>query len=102
MSKITVSVFAVTIRRDAQTITPTFACAHELPVLRMAFGKENVSKPEPSHTYEVDMDTEFERLSAKYGGEVAVAVFGEDGVHLERVVEPQKPAKAAKVEAPAA
>jgi len=43
MSKeITVPLLAVTIRRDAHTITPTTVPPYELTLLRQMFGKENV------------------------------------------------------------
>lgn len=79
MSKIKVALLEVVVRRDAQTITPANVLPHELPVLHKLFGKENVNDATQVGTFEVDPELEHERLSAKYGAEAIVAVFGDDG-----------------------
>lgn len=86
---ILVALLAITIRRDANTITPVTVPAHELPMLRNMFGKENVTQAEaPAGTVEVDPAGEYERLSAKYGAGKVAKVYGDDdGVRLSEMVE---------------
>ncbi|MGL5117530.1 MAG: hypothetical protein ACRC7C_19635 [Beijerinckiaceae bacterium] len=83
-----VSLLAVTIRRDANTITPITVPAHELPMLRNMFGKENVTQAdEPVGSVEVDPAGEYERLSAKYGAGKVAKVYGDDdGLRLSEMV----------------
>lgn len=83
-----VALLAVTIRRDANTITPITVPAHELPILRNMFGKENVVQAdEHAGTVEVDPAGEYERLSAKYGGGKVAKVYGDDdGLRLSEMV----------------
>lgn len=92
---ISVLLLAVTIRRDANTITPITVPAHELPMLRNMHGKENVTQAdEPVGTVEIDPTAEYERLSAKYGSGKVTKVYGDDdGLRLAEMV--------AKNEAPA-
>lgn len=88
MSKTTVPLLSVTIRRDANTITPVTVPPHELILLRQMFGKENVQEGEQVATAEIDADTEHERLSAKYGHEKVAKVYGDDdGARLAELVE---------------
>ena len=107
MSKTTTPVIEVTIRRDANTITPTHVAPHELTLLRQMFGKENVQEGDTVGSIEIDADTEHERLSAKYGFEKVAKVYGDDnGERLRELVEkhaakPEKPKKDAKAEAAA-
>lgn len=100
MSKeITVPLLAVTIRRDAHTITPTTVPPYELTLLRQMFGKENVQEGEQVDTRVVDPTGEHERLSAKYGADKIAKVYGDDeGERLAELVEKSavKAAKASK------
>ena len=95
---ILVALLAITIRRDANTITTIYAPAHELPLLRNMHGKENVTAQDPTDaTVEVSPAGEYERLSAKYGGAKVAKVYGDDdGVRLSEMVEKNevKPTKA--------
>lgn len=86
---ILVALLAITIRRDANTITTISAPAHELPLLRNMHGKENVTQAEaPVGTVEVSPAGEYERLSAKYGGAKVAKVYGDDdGLRLSEMVE---------------
>lgn len=88
MSKITVPLVEVTIRRDANTITPVTVPPHELTLLRQMFGKENVSAPQEVGTIELSAADEHERLSAKYGPQKIAKVYGDDdGTRLTELVE---------------
>lgn len=98
---ILVALLAVTIRRDANTITPVTVPAHELPILRNMFGKENVTQAEEvAGTVEVDPAGEYERLAAKYGGGKVAKVYGDDdGLRLsEMVMKNELKVKASKTE----
>ncbi len=108
MSKIHVPLLTVTIRRDANTITPVTVPPHELTLLRQMFGKENVQEGEAVGTVELDPAGEHERLSAKYGPQKVAKVYGDDdGERLAELVEKAatkapkaaKPGKAAKADA---
>lgn len=107
MSKIHVPLLSVTIRRDANTITPVTVPPHELTLLRQMFGKENVVEGEQVGTVEVEPAGEHERLSAKYGSAKIAKVYGDDdGERLAELVEKAaskapKAAKAKKADAPA-
>ncbi len=90
MSKTTVNVplLHVTIRRDANTITPVTVPPYELTMLRQMFGKENVTEGDEAGVIEVDTATEHERLSAKYGAAKVSKVYGDDeGERLAELVE---------------
>lgn len=70
----------LTIRRDANTITPTQVPAYEVPLLKHIFGKENITDESAVPVgVELDPEGEYERLSAKYGSEVIAKFYGEDG-----------------------
>ena len=92
-----VSLLLVTIRRDANTITPITVPAHELPMLRNMHGKENVTHTDEAvGTVEVDPAAEYERLGAKYGAGKVAKVYGDDdGLRLSEMVTKNelKPAK---------
>jgi hypothetical protein len=93
----TVPLIQVTIRRDANTITPVTVPPYELTILRNMFGKENVTEGEQVGTYEVEANGEHERLSAKYGQGKVIKVYGDDdGERLSELVEKA----AVKVKAP--
>jgi hypothetical protein len=79
MSKINVPLVEVMVRRDANTITPVTVPPYELTMLRQMFGKENVNGDKTVATLEVDAAGEFERLSAKYGAQKVIKVYGDDG-----------------------
>jgi len=79
MSKINVPMVSVTVRRDANTITPVAVPVYELTMLRQMFGKENVNGDEKVGHIEVDAASEFERLCAKYGAQKVMKVYGDDG-----------------------
>lgn len=84
----TVPLIQVTIRRDANTITPVTVPPYELTILRNMFGKENVTEGEQVGTFEVEAAGEHERLSAKYGQGKVVKVYGDDeGERLAELVE---------------
>lgn len=88
MSKINVELHGVTVRRDAQTITPVTVPEYEIPVLKNLFGKENVTVNEVVRTIEIEPEGEYERLCAKYGFELIAKIFGEDdGLRLTELVE---------------
>lgn len=88
MSKFTVPLIAVTIRRDANTITPITVPPYETIVLRSLFGKENVTGDEVVGQIEVEAESEYERIGAKYGSEIAAKVYGDDeGARLTELVE---------------
>ena len=107
-TKITVPLVTVTIRRDANTIIDTTVPPYELTILRQMFGKENVTErsDEPAGFREVEPHGEHERMSAKYGAEKIVKVYGDDGGErlaelVERAALKDKPARAKKGEQPA-
>lgn len=100
-SKVVIILAAVTIRRDANTIIPATVAPYELPILRDAFGEENVTETGPAHDFEVDAASEHERLSAKYGAKRVQDVFGKDKSRIAELVakaavgssQSEKPAK---------
>ena len=111
MSKTAVPYIEVVVRRDANTIIPIQVPAYELGILRQIFGKENVSEEGPVGSVELDPETEYERLSAKYGGDKVAAFYGDDdGARLCEIIaksvekltrdsaKPAKPTKAEKAE----
>lgn len=101
MSKTNVPLLNVTIRRDANTITPVTVPPYELSLLRQMFGKENVTEGDQAGVIEVDASTEHERLSAKYGAAKVSKVYGDDeGERLKELVEKAavKAPKAGKTE----
>lgn len=79
MSKITVPLVEVMIRRDANTITPVAVPPYELTLLRQMFGKENVNGDKVAGYIDMDPAAEFERMSAKYGPQKVIKVYGDDG-----------------------
>lgn len=88
MSKLLIPLVAVTVRRDAFTITPTTVPPYEVTMLRTLFGKENVVEQGDAGTREVDADAEHERLSNKYGADKVIRVFGDDeGARLAELIE---------------
>ena len=88
MSQVTVPLIQVTIRRDANTITPVTVPPYEMTILRNMFGKENVTEGEVVGEIEVNPAGEHERLSAKYGFEKVAKVYGDDdGERLSEQVE---------------
>lgn len=88
MSRINVPLIEVTIRRDANTITPVTVAPYELTMLRNMFGKENVTEGDVVGQVEVDAQGEHERLAAKYGHEKVTKVYGDDeGERLSELVE---------------
>ena len=109
MSKINVPLVQVMVRRDANTITPVTVPPYELTMLRQMFGKENVNGDTVVGNLEVVPADEFDRLSAKYGAQKVVKVYGDDGGErlaelVEKAVEKaaEKPTKASKTEKPEA
>lgn len=87
MSRISVPLMEVTIRRDANTITQHTMPGYELAISRNLFGKENVTLHEMVRPFELDSESEYERLCAKYGHEIVAKVFGDDeGARLEELV----------------
>ena len=96
---VTVPAIAVTVRRDAHTITPTEVLKHELPIIRTLFGKENVTEQGVVGSIDIDPEAEQQRLGAKYGIDAVVQIFGDDdGTRLveavhKAAVKPEPPAK---------
>lgn len=83
-----VPLIQVTIRRDANTITPITVPAYERTLLRNMFGAENVQGDDVIGAYEADPAGEYERLCAKYGTNKVIKVFGDDGgERLQELVE---------------
>lgn len=88
MSKINVPMIEVVVRRDSNTITPVAVPPYELTMLRQMFGKENVTGEKEVGSIEVESTEEFGRLSAKYGAQKVVKVYGDDGgERLQELVE---------------
>lgn len=88
MTQVTVPLIQVTIRRDANTITPVTVPPYEMTVLRNMFGKENVVEGDVVGEIEVNAEGEHERLAAKYGFEKIAKVYGDDdGERLTEQVE---------------
>ena len=87
----------VRVRRDANTIGHVRVMPYELPILAKLYGKDNVQKIKDSGTHMLETENEYQRLSAKYGPEVMVAVWGDDeGMRLgEHVSNHQGPIDAA-------
>ena len=101
MSKINVPMVEVMVRRDANTITAVQVPPYELTMLRQMFGKENVNGDKVVASIEVEADQEFERLSAKYGAQKVVKVYGDDGgERLAEMVEKAAVKAEAKPKAP--
>lgn len=78
-NKIIVPLLSVTVRRDANTITPVTVPPHELTILRSIFGKENVQEGEQAGTVELDATEEYARMGAKYGSQRVAKIYGDDG-----------------------
>ncbi len=88
MSKTTVPLLEVTVRRDANTITPVTVAPYELTILKNMFGKENVTEGDAVGVIEVEAEAEHERLAAKYGFEKVAKVYGDDdGERLAELVQ---------------
>jgi hypothetical protein len=88
MSKTLVPLLSVTVRRDANTITPVTVPPHELTILRSIFGKENVQEGERVGEVELVSSEEHGRLSAKYGAQRVAKIYGDDeGERLTELVE---------------
>lgn len=88
MSQVNVPLIQVTIRRDANTITPVTVPPYEMTILRNMFGKENVTEGDVVGEIEVNATGEHERLAAKYGFEKVAKVYGDDdGERLTELVE---------------
>lgn len=79
MPKIAIPYHELTIRRDANTITPIQVPAHEKGLLGLIFGKENVEDGGQVAFAELDTEQEYERLCAKYGPGPVAKFYGEDG-----------------------
>ncbi len=88
MSKTLVPLLSVTVRRDANTITPVTVPPYELTILRSIFGKENVQEGERVGEVELVSSEEHGRLSAKYGAQRVAKIYGDDeGERLTELVE---------------
>jgi len=87
-NKVNVPLVAVTVRRDANTITPTVVASYEVHMLTKKFGKESVIVGEKVGTREVEPEAEYERLGAKYGIKAVKDLYGDDnGLRLTEMVE---------------
>lgn len=78
-AKILVATIALMVTRDAMTILPTTVPKHEVDVQRAIFGRENVQVLDDQSgavPVEVELETEAERLEAKYGGGALEKAFG--------------------------
>lgn len=79
MKPILVALVALTITRDAMTKLPTTVAAHEVEVVKIVFGEDNVVvNNERAGTIEVDPDHEGERLAGKYGQDAVQRAHGEN------------------------
>jgi hypothetical protein len=91
MSKVTIPLIQVLIRRDANTITPVAVPPYELPLLRVMHGKEHITditSADGAGQIEVESTDEYRRLSAKYGFQKIIKTFGDDeGERLTELVE---------------
>lgn len=88
MSKTLVPLLLVSVRRDANTITPVTVPPHELTILRSIFGKENITEGERVGEVELESTEEHGRLSAKYGAPRVAKIYGDDdGERLTEQVE---------------
>lgn len=71
------AIYKATVRRDAQTITPVQAPMHEIAILKEIFGEENVTVGEQAgELKEATSESEYARLSSKYGEEAVKNVYG--------------------------
>ena len=68
----------VSIRRDAYTTTDTAVLRHELPVLRLVHGKDNIVEMDAVGVSEVDPEREYSRLCDEYGFDNVSKVYGQD------------------------
>lgn len=74
-----ITLVTATISRDPMTRIPTTVPAHELEVVKILFGEDNVQvTSEDAGSVELDPSTEGERLVGKYGDGVVVKVFGDN------------------------
>lgn len=74
----TVPLISVQVRRDAMTMLPVAVPSHELRVLRVVHGKDNVYPSDiEAGSVEIDPEKEAERLAGKYGLDKIVAAYGE-------------------------
>ncbi len=89
----------VRVRRDAQTTTPTTIAAHELPILQVLYGIENVEDSALTGTYPIDEKQEYKRLVLKFGEEVVRSIYGEEhsGQLAQRLQQTAKSASKSKV-----
>ena len=92
---------AVSVRRDASTITTTEIAAHELPLIRVIHGGENVTVAGDRGEMELEPEQEYDRLCGRYSPDAVEQVFGKAEVFdlaekLQAAAEKQakKPAKA--------
>jgi hypothetical protein len=87
-----IPIFHVTVRRDANTITPVTVPDYEVAMLQTVFGEDNIVKGDQAGVFESRAD-EFDRLAHKYGvnteGELVVeSVFGKKAAGgLEAAIE---------------
>lgn len=73
----TVPLTTVLVTRDAMTKLPTDVPAHEIDILKLIFGEDNVFvQKEDVATVDLDEANEGDRLASKYGQEAVVAAFG--------------------------
>ena len=89
------------IKKNAQTTIPVIVPGYEIPIIEKIFGEANIYESQDSEPIEVEAESEFSRLIAKYGQDPVYKVFGESGTifkdHLQKF-EVKKP----KIEKPEA
>jgi hypothetical protein len=76
---ILVAAVALTISKDTMTAIHREVPAHELNVLGVIFGKDNIAVDDAAvDPIEINPDAEAERLTHKYGGDALERVFGKN------------------------
>lgn len=62
--------------RDSKTKIVTTVLAHEVPILKLIHGVENILPMEEGNPCEVEPEDELQRLNQKYGSDVVTDAFG--------------------------
>lgn len=74
-----VSAVIASVDKDTMTSITREIPAHEVDVLKAVFGKDNVRQERAAAPVALDLDKEFERLSAKYGPAAVEDAIGKEG-----------------------
>lgn len=74
-----VPIVALLVARDAMTRLPVTVPVHEVEIVKLIFGEDNVQvTDEAADKTELDPSTEGERLANKYGTEPVIRIYGEN------------------------